>query len=382
MTIATHNSDSSENRYRDFVEHLGQQHVFFSNNSQGELTYVSPSVSRILGYDHRQLVGKNYQDFADLTHPMNSDTLQRRELRFRGDGPQTLTRIIPDVNGTERVFQCSTSGRFDASGNVVENIAIATDITEQHRRQEKLSHANESLMKLLSEKPKADGGNAGVDDRAALIHELCQPLFALKTFSTALNIKIDSGQADATSIQQSLRDIDESVGRAAGMLQRYRDQIRGSKSRCSRVGLENLVEDALDSLAYKLRSSDIHIRFDFENSDVAVLVDRGQMEQVFVNLLNNACQALLNNTTSKRLISLSTCHRGNNVEIVVSDNGPGACEEKQHELFSRTQSSKPDGMGVGLALNKAIVEAHQGKIWYTPNKPCGAQFHVLLPCAK
>ncbi len=214
---------------------------------------------------------------------------------------------------------------------------------------------------------------------AGIAHELNQPLAAMLNYANAAKRIAASGDPQALEkIQATLAKVADQAERSGQIIRRMRDFV---EKRAGVRAQENMVAIAEEAMALGLigaRSANVHTRFVHEPGLPPVNVDRVQIQQVLVNLLRNAVEAMAK--TPKRELALSLAREGENkIAVSVSDTGHGISEEIAGQLFKPFVTTKAHGMGIGLAISKSIVEAHGGEMRAGPNPGGGAIFHFTLP---
>jgi PAS domain S-box-containing protein len=222
---------------------------------------------------------------------------------------------------------------------------------------------------------------------AGLAHEVKQPLYAITNYATAASISLRNlepgGPIEETWLED-LKEFNDGVRRAsqrAGeIIQRLREFARKSDQSRETLNLNEVIHDSIDLVAFEARQCDAIVTLQLQEPLPRVLADRVQCEQVIVNLLHNAYEALEKVDPPRRVI-VRTRSRGKTVEIEVEDNGPGIAAEEQSRIFEAFCTNKPGGMGMGLAISRTIVEDHGGRLSVESNSRGGATFIVSLPVA-
>jgi C4-dicarboxylate-specific signal transduction histidine kinase len=144
--------------------------------------------------------------------------------------------------------------------------------------------------------------------------------------------------------------------------------------------LNDSVHDVLDLLAHELRRAHVEVRLELASALPRVMGDRVQVQQVVVNLLLNAVDAMSTQSTPRSLVLCTAQHDAGAVLVTVSDDGPGVPPDAHPQLFSAFYSTKPKGLGIGLAISRSIVDSHHGRLWAQPSER-GATFCFTLPRA-
>ena len=216
---------------------------------------------------------------------------------------------------------------------------------------------------------------------ASIAHELSQPLSAIVTNAQAGRRILDNESTPFESIREILVDVVQEANRAAQVIRRLRALFR--KERPSHVGVDvnGLIENAVDLLRGDLRQKRILVRFSRNDALPAVLGDPVQLQQVVLNLLINAGEAVVAGEDSLREISIEADQPGSGrLAFSISDSGIGVKDTAQLEtMFEHFVSTKAQGLGLGLTISRSIVEAHGGRIWATANGDRGLTLHVELP---
>ncbi len=215
---------------------------------------------------------------------------------------------------------------------------------------------------------------------ASIAHELSQPLSAIIANAQAGRRLADADPSAPESIREILRDVADESNRATQVIRRLRALFR--KERAERVALDlnTLIENGLGLLRPDLRRKGITIRFSRDETLPQVLGDTVQLQQVVMNLVLNAGEAVAALEAGPRVISIDTDQRAEWLVVSVGDNGIGVKDAAQLEkIFEHFVSSKPHGLGMGLTISRSIVEAHGGLIWAEANSGPGLTVYVQLP---
>ncbi len=215
---------------------------------------------------------------------------------------------------------------------------------------------------------------------ASLIHELTQPLSAAGFFGGTALTMVGQGRLERGELQRVLSGIDAQIRRAASILQRLREFLRRREMLMEPVAVESVITGAAALCRWYASDKKVELRLaEAPAAGLLVRADALQLEQVVVNLICNAVQAIDEAGLERREVAVGIERRPQEVEVTVADTGPGLPADACNELFDIFTSSKDVGLGMGLAISRDIVEAHGGKLWADPPSGAGAVFHFTLP---
>ena len=278
-------------------------------------------------------------------------------LRLRKDGAEIATSL-------------TVSPIRAADGHIIGASRIARDITERRNVEERFQQMQSELahMGRLNEMGQM---------ASALAHELNQPLTATNNYIAAARRNLDAQPAHIERALDALAKAGAQVLRAGEIIRRLRGFLSKTGPETQAELVERLIEDTAALAHIDAKFRDIALKFDFQTANVRVVLDRVQFQQVLLNLLRNAFEAAECRPNPE--VTIATRAKESNVEISVSDSGPGLAPEIAENLFQPFITTKQGGMGVGLSICRSIVEGFGGKIWYQPAPQGGAQFLFTVP---
>jgi len=215
----------------------------------------------------------------------------------------------------------------------------------------------------------------------ALAHELSQPLTAVLTNAQAARHFLDRAQIDVGQLRGALDDIIRNVKRAGSVIDRLRALLRKGEGARQPVDVSEVTREVLDLAYGELTSRRVSVKSVFASAIPSVLGDRVQLQQVVLNLVLNACDAMNTAHASDRLIVFSTRADDGFVELAVTDHGPGIPDGQLERVFEPFVTFREHGLGLGLAISRSIVTAHGGSISAENNTDGGATFRCRLPIA-
>jgi C4-dicarboxylate-specific signal transduction histidine kinase len=220
---------------------------------------------------------------------------------------------------------------------------------------------------------------------ASIAHEVNQPLTAVVNNANACISLLMGGAANFEEIREALTEIVDDADRASAVIQRVRQLAKRAPTVKSPLDLRGVVKDVLALARYESATRGVQIRSELPNDLLPVSGDRVQIQQVLLNLVVNGMDAMNSVEESKRILIISGRRetRGGTPELLLSvqDAGTGLNPEEADRLFEAFFTTKPEGMGMGLAISRSIIEAHGGRLWAEPNQGPGATFLLSLPAA-
>jgi PAS domain S-box-containing protein len=261
---------------------------------------------------------------------------------------------------------------YDADGAAVRMVGSLMDVSLR-RRAEEVAHMQQSELAHISRLRTMGEIATGV------AHELNQPLTAIANYAESCKQAITAKAAgNEAKLLKWIDQIGHNTQRAGEMLRRLRRFARKSEPRRADADVNDLVQEVIDLLAAETRPRRIRVRWQPIEA-LSATVDRVQVQQVLVNLLRNAFDAVAPNAPDDRQVVVAARVAGRNIEFLVQDCGPGLDAEARDRAFEAFFTTKPNGVGVGLAISRSIVEDHGGRMWVDEPNGRGAVFRFTLP---
>jgi two-component system, LuxR family, sensor kinase FixL len=215
-----------------------------------------------------------------------------------------------------------------------------------------------------------------------IAHEINQPLTAIANYAQACDRMLGNPNPDIPEIQGALQEITAQAVRAGELIHRLRAFARGDQKDREPTDVNSLLGELYELIRLDTATHGVRCKLELAQELPPVSVDRTQIQTVIIHLIRNAVEALAEVPAAAREISVCTrLLTQSNVEIAVSDTGPGVPTNIAPRLFEPFCTAKPRGTGLGLAISRTIVKAHRGMLDYRPNTPTGACFVVQLPIA-
>jgi two-component system sensor kinase FixL len=247
------------------------------------------------------------------------------------------------------------------------------DVTERKRVEAELRQKQSELTHV------ARLGMLG-EMAAGLAHELNQPLTAVSALSEGALLRLERGKLPQTEFASVCKRIAGDAQRAGDIIRRLRNFVQKRKTERRQVCVNELLREVATFVEADLRHDNIVLRCRMQDDLWKVEGDPIEFQQVVVNLVRNAGDALAKDDCPRREIVIETRNQeSGSVEIVVSDSGPGISPELADRVFDPFYTSKIDGLGIGLGICKSIIESHGGRIWVGQSSMGGASVHFNLP---
>lgn len=338
-------------------------------DEKGVMRAFSPTAERLFGWPVDEAVGQNVNILMPDPHREAHDTYLERyyrtgERRIIGRG-----RIVMGQRRDGSTFPMelavgemrTSEGRFFTG--------FVRDLTERQQAQARLQEVQEDLVRVS--RLTALGEMA-----SALAHELNQPLAAITNYLKGSERLLQAQGASDDRLTHAISEAANQALRAGEIIRRLRDFVARGESERRIEDLVALVEEAGALALVGAREAGIQVEFDMDPLVGGVLVDKVQIQQVLLNLVRNAMEAM-ENTKSKRL-AIGVSAEEDMARVSVSDTGSGIGSETAEHLFEPFRTTKRNGMGVGLSISRTIIEAHGGKIQFEALPQGGTVFHLTL----
>lgn len=342
----------------------------------GTVTYANEAAEQLFQSEKLQISGRRFSELHDqlaVSGPTSEDI--RAGLAETGTWQgENEFRIAGEIRSFEtrlKTFQPSDSDdRFMVS--VVRDISLRKK-AEQERRQQLDTLAHMTRLSTMGELV------------AGIAHEVKQPLHAISNYASAASISLsnaDPGHPLRSDQIDNLKEcnvgIQEASQRANEIIQGLRAFAQKSQKRREETNLNQVVRDSIELVAFESRESRTTVEAVLADRLPNVLADRVQIEQVVVNLLRNAQEAL-RHRESPRHVVVRTIDAASQVEVQVQDSGPGIPGDQSGKLYEAFFTTKENGLGMGLTISRTIIEDHRGRLWAKNNCDGGATFHFSLP---
>jgi len=304
-------------------------------------------------------------DWSAALSPGEPFEKEARLRQFDGEYRRFLLRFVP---------------LRDERGRIVEWYAESTDIEDLRRTGEELRQREAHLRDAQMELAHANRVTTTGQLAASIAHEVSQPISAALTNANAARRWLGAEPPDLEEVREALDRIIRDGGRASDIIGRIRALVRKAPPRNDQLNINATILEVIALTRTELSSARTSLQTELTDGLPLISGDRVQLQQVMLNLILNAVEAMSGSSQATRELMIRTAQDGpDSVLVAVQDSGPGLKPESLDRLFEAFYTTKPGGMGMGLSICRSIIEAHGGRVWATANAPQGATFQFTLP---
>jgi len=362
----------SEEKYRLLVDH--QTDLVTKIGVDGRIQYVSPSHRDYFGKPESEFIGRT---LTEAVRVHDEDLCCVRDAWKEMLQPPYLTshehRVLTPRGWRWVAVQSRAVLGADGSPQFV--VAVARDITDRRRAEEQ---ARQHLQQLAHVSRVSSMGEMA----SAIAHEINQPLTAIANYASACLRLLGSGKARPGEALEAMQRVAAEAERAGEIVRKMRGFVRGEEGQMALIEPGFLAAEVMRLAAAEARQSGVELRSEVEPGLPPVLADSIQIQQVLLNLVRNAVEAVDGGDGPRREVDLQVRRAADGgVHFTVRDTGPGLAPGALDKVFEPFFTTKPDGIGIGLPLSRSIADAHGGRVWASA-EPAGAAFHLVLPAAQ
>ena len=348
-------------------------------DADGRVTLINKSAARVLGKANEELAGKDW--IAYCVAPEDAAAARSawtQILKLTKHDTHDSEYCVLAADGRRRLIAWRCLVLTDAADKQIGALASGQDVTDQRHAEQQAREARERMGRVSR--------LATMGELAAGIgHELNQPLAAISNYAQASARLLKAPQPDLPEIAGALAQIGSQALRAGDIIRRLRSLVRSEEPRRAPINPNQLVRDVQHLLATDARVHDGRLILSLMPDAQIVNVDTIQIQQVLLNLVHNAFEAMdeCANGESLRQVTLATrLVDADQLEISCADCGPGVSDEIATRLFEPFFTTKSNGTGLGLAISRSILKAHNAVLTFRPNQPHGACFCFCLPTVR
>ncbi|MEM8670995.1 MAG: ATP-binding protein [Planctomycetota bacterium] len=372
LEAATAEIRTNQKRMRELLNDVGAI-VWEADLPDLRFTYVSNRAKTVLGYPVQQWL-EEASFWVNHLHPDDIQTVTQHyeNAKQRGVDQEFDYRALSADN---RIVWIRNTMHVvkDRDQNPIKLRGVLTDVTARVEAKQK----QQSLERELAHVSRLSTLGAMV---AGIAHEVNQPLAAISNFASAAQNELEStGVPEDSPLVEWMEQIRDQAVRCGDIIRGMREFTRKEGSRQAPVEIERVIQDAIVILQSGLQRQTLKIDVRMPAEPVSIRGNATELQQVLVNLLANACESLAEADVDQPAISVEGHIDGGRLVVSVTDNGIGIAREILPRLFDPFFTTRPDGLGIGLAISRNIIEHHEGKLSVDTQHTPGARFRFELP---
>jgi PAS domain S-box-containing protein len=348
-------------------------------NADGDILETNDAFLSMLGYAREDL-DKGLLSWRDLTVPEFRDNSERSMVMavqtghaqpfekeyFKKDGSR-----LPVIVGLAMIEPGSTEG-----------VAFVLDLTERKEAEEKIRDSERRYREVQTELAHANRVATMGQLVASIAHEVNQPIAAAILNANAAKRWLNAQPPELVEVRQVLDSLIKDANRAADVLGRIRGHIRKAPQPKGPVDIHSAVGEMIEFTRGQMMKNGVLLDTRLMDGLPSIEGDRVELQQVLLNLIMNALEAMSSNPEGERRLLISAREGDSGYLLIsVSDSGPGFEAETAERIFTSFYTTKPAGLGMGLSICRSIIEAHGGRLWASAHQPCGATVQFTLPVA-
>jgi PAS domain S-box-containing protein len=339
------------------------------------IRYWSEECYRVLSFDPQGGLPQ-HEDFIQRLHPDDQpafreliQTVSREKTEFEAN-----YRIV-HLDGPIRDIHVVGHPVLSTSGHLVEFVGTVIDVTERRRAEQERARLHQLEADLAHINRVSTLGEMA----ASLAHEVKQPITAAVTYALAARRWLSAEPPNFHEVNDALSLIVKEGNRAGEVVGRIRALIQKAPARKDAVEINDAVLEVIALTRTEAANNNVSVRTQLAEGLPRVQGDRVQLQQVLLNLIINAIEAMRDVGEQERELLISTRHEPDGVSVEVRDSGPGFAPATPDRVFEAFYTTKPSGLGLGLSICRSIIEAHNGQLRASANLPRGASFQFALP---
>lgn len=381
MALYKHAADrklrDSERRYAATLSSIGD--AVISADDAGLITYLNPVAERLTMFRSADALGRQlgevYRTVDEETGlPLEVHTRQAKSVALSlATNSQVL--LLARDGAVPIPIEQSASPIIDDRGNITGTVLVFRDLALRREVDKKLRDAQAELVRV-------SGLTTMGELAASIAHEINQPLAAIVTNASAGLNWLRRPVPEFGELEQVLTRMLADGTRAAGVIKGLQALARKSGPELTRLDIQGTIHEVVALMRAEAQRHGVRVQAGPFDAPTFVLGDKIQIQQVLVNLLKNGIEAIRDSADPTRPVVVRTASTPEgDVAISVTDSGDGIAVQHLDQLFDAFFTTKPHGMGMGLAICRSIVEAHHGRLWAQPQLPRGTEMVFLLPIA-
>jgi signal transduction histidine kinase len=343
-----------------------------------DIRYWSEECYRVLSFDPQGGLPR-FEEFFQRIHPDDQPgfrELIQTAIREKAEWEADYRIVHPD--GPVRDIHVVGHPVLSTSGHLVEFVGTVIDVTERRRAEQERAR----LRQLEADLAHINRVSTLGEMAASLAHEVKQPIATARNNACAALNFLDRQPPDLDEVREALGCIVGDADRAGDIVDRIRDHIKKAPPRMDRFDLNKAIIEVIELARGAITNNRVSVQTCLTDGLFPVQGDRVQLQQVVLNLILNAIEAMSSVKGPRELLIDSEQSQTNGALVAVRDSGPGIDPERLERVFEAFYTTKSGGVGMGLSICRSIIDAHGGRLWAEANEPRGAIFKFTVPAAQ
>ncbi len=360
------------------AQRLSQTGTWVADGTTRAILYWSEKCYRIWGFDQAQGLPSR-EDMWGRIHPDDRERLWgqvQEAIREHRDFFGEFRILLPD--GTVKYLEANAHHRFSPLGELLDVICTSVDVTERKLARDE----HERLRKLESDLAYMNRLSVMGELTASLAHEITQPIASARNNARAARNFLHQKAPDLKEVEEALGCVVADADRAGDIVDRIRDHIKKAPPRMAPCDLNAAINEVVILARGAIVQNGVTVQSRLYEGLSHIHGDRVQLQQVVLNLILNAVDAMGSSRAGERQLLISTEQDHTGVLVAVRDSGPGIDSSHLELVFNAFYTTKSSGMGMGLSICRSIIEAHDGRLWAEANEPRGAVFQFTLSAVR
>ena len=341
-------------------------------DEQARMQFFSAAAERLFDFTAQEVIGENIKLLMPNPYRDQHDTYMSRYLTTGERKIIGIGRVVVGQRKDGSTFPMELAVGEMRSGGQRYFTGFIRDLTERQSTEARLQELQSELAYMSRFTALGEMGST-------LAHEINQPLTAITSYLKGCGLILNNVEGDKVAlVRHAVNEAAEEALRAGEVIRQLREFVARGGSEHQIEGLQRLVEEASALALVGAKEKDVKVEYDFPSDNPLVFVNRVQIQQVLLNLIRNAIEAMQDADLRELVIKALPLPSETMVQVSVQDTGPGIDPEVLKNLFKPFTTTKRSGMGVGLSISRTIVESHGGKIWAESIPGEGTTFHFTL----
>ncbi|MCG8414676.1 MAG: PAS domain S-box protein [Pseudomonadales bacterium] len=356
----------------------------FVIDSRGIVQVANKAVEQLLGYSQDELIGQNIKLVMPSPYRENHDAYISEYLHT---GKKKIIGIGREVQAQHKngdIIDIFLSVGTFGSAETIRFVGIVRDLRDLKRREAELATAQHEIHNLVNRLAHASRVGVMGEMAASIAHEVNQPLTAISNYAQAGTRLLNADSDQTEEVLSALSKISNQAIRAGEIIRGLRSWVRDQDDDREPCNCNALITEVVEIAKMEAQNHDVLLQLSLDPELPAVIGDPVQIQQVALNLIKNAIDAMSEGERSSKnwSVFISTERQGKErIKVTISDHGPGVGDDVADKLFQPFFTTKKAGMGMGLSICRTIIRSHGGELDFTNNAEGGASFYFILPTA-